>query len=186
MKTKIKLILCAVILLGITALVITNTYALFETNANGNADFQIGKWVIKLNNRDITLDKVITLDDFVYVNSEHVEQGYFAPSSKAEYEVDIDANETDVSVEYLLNIDDSDISEYPNINFKILDLVTNEEVNDTTLSGIMYQNETNKTKRLKLVLEWINDGLNDETDTSLIGKNLSFKINIDFKQYLGE
>lgn len=183
---KTKLILCAVILLGITVLVISNTYALFETNASGNAEFQIGKWVIKLNNRDITLDKIITLDDFVYVNNSHVEQNYFGPTSKAEYEVDIDASETDVSVEYLLNIDDSDISEYPNINFKILDLNTNTEINDTSLSGIMYQNETNKTKRLKLILEWNEDGLSDESDTSLIGKNLSFKIYINFKQYLGE
>ena len=183
---KAKLTLCAVILLGITVLVISNTFALFETNASGNTEFQIGKWVIKLNNRDISLDKIITLDDFVYVNSNHVEQNYFAPTSKAEYEIDIDANETDVSVEYTLDIDDSDISEYPNINFKILDLNTNEEIDDTTLSGIMYQNESNKTKRLKLVLEWENDGLNDESDTSLIGQNLSFKIYLDFKQYLGE
>jgi len=183
---KIRLILCSAVLLALTVLVITRTYALFETNASGDADFHIGKWVIKLNNRDITLDKTITLDDFVFVNSNHVEQGHFAPTSKAEYEIYIDASQTDVSVDYLISIDDSNVAEYPNIQFKIIDLITNEEINDTSISGIMYQSDTNKYKNYKLVLEWNNDIQYDESDTSLIGKNLSFKINLDFKQYLGE
>ncbi len=64
-----KIFLCAGILLLITILVATNTYALFETNANADANFTVGKWVIKLNNRDISLDKILTLDNFVYTNS---------------------------------------------------------------------------------------------------------------------
>ena len=183
---KIKLLICAAILCGITALVVSNTYALFETNANATSDFQIGKWVIKLNNKDISLSKIITLDDFTYVNTNHVEEGYFAPTSKAEFEIDIDASETDTSVEYTLEIDDSNISEYPNIRFKIIDLDTNQETTEVNISGIMHLDDTNKTKRYKISLEWNNDADYDESDTSLIGEELQCKLSLDFKQYLGE
>ena len=73
---KKRLYVIGLILLIITFIVIKNTYALFETNATGDASFQVGKWVIKLNNRDISLDKLITLDDFVFNNSSHTEEGY--------------------------------------------------------------------------------------------------------------
>lgn len=179
-------ILATLLVLAITVLVVTNTYALFETNATADPELKVGKWVIKLNNRDISLDKIITLDDFDYVNTSHVEDGYFAPTSKAEFEIDVDASETDVSVEYDLSIDNSDILEYPNIGFKIIDLSTNQEINDINVSGIMYLNDTNKTKSYKIVLEWTNDPDYDESDTSLIGSELSFKLNIHFKQYIGE
>ena len=183
---KLKLYLCGILLFVITVITISGTYALFETNANGDANFEVGKWIIKLNNRDISLEKLITLDDFVYVNSTHVEDGYFAPTSKAEFEINIDASQTDVSVEYTLDIDDSSLDDYPNIYFKILDLDTNQEMTQSTTSGIMYLNDTNRTKHLKLILEWDNDEEYDELDTSLINQTLRFNMTANFKQYLGE
>ena len=97
---KKKLYIIGLILLIITFIVIKNTYALFETNATADAGFQVGKWVIKLNNKDISLDKLITLDDFVFNNSSHTEEGYFAPGSSGEFEIDIDVSNSDVAVEY--------------------------------------------------------------------------------------
>lgn len=183
---KVKLYLCGAILLAITIITITSTYALFETNANADADFTIGKWVIKLNNKNISLEKIITLDDFTYVNSTHVEDGYFAPTSKAEFEIDIDASNTDVSVEYTLDIDDSSLDDYPNIYFKIIDLDNNIEMNASSTSGLMLLSDTNRTKHFKLILEWENDEQYDESDTSLIDQELRFTMNANFKQYLGE
>ena len=183
---KLKLYLCGIILLIVTLITVSSTYALFETNANGDANFDIGKWIIKLNDKNIALEKIITLDDFTFVNSTHVEDGYFAPTSKAEFEIDIDASQTDVSIEYTLDIDDSSLDDYPNIYFKILDLDTNLEMTQSSTSGIMYLTDQNRTKHLKLILEWNNDEDYDESDTSLIDQTLRFTMNANFKQYLGE
>ena len=183
---KFKLYLCGFILLAITIITLSSTYALFETNASADANFDVGKWIIKLNNKNISLEKIITLDDFEYVNSSHVEDGYFAPTSKAEFEIDIDASQTEVSVEYSLVIDDSLLEDYPNIYFKIIDVDTGIEMNQSSTSGIMYLSDTNRTKHFKLILEWNNNDQYDESDTSLIGEKLRFNINANFKQYLGE
>ena len=139
---KKKLYLIGLIFLIITFIVIKSTYALFETNANADASFQVGKWVIKLNNRDISLDKLVTLDDFVFHNSEYTEDGYFAPGSTGEFELDIDVSESDVSVEYEISIDDSSLDDYPNIHFKIIDLDTGNE---------MISNNTQKERNVKFI-----------------------------------
>ena len=183
---KKKLYLIGILFLLITALVIKETYSLFETDASGEATYAIGKWAIKLNNRDISFDKIITLDDFTFENSEHTEDGYFAPGSKAEFEIDIDVSDSDVSVEYEIDIDNSVLENYPNIRFKIIDLDTEEEMISNKTNGVITLTDEVKTKKLKIVLEWINDIEYDENDTSLIGKTLSFNAKVNFKQYLGE
>lgn len=183
---KKKLIILGIIFAIITFFAIKGTYALFETNGEGEANFEIGKWVIKLNGKDISLSKIITLDDFTFTSSEHTENGYFAPGSTAEFEIDIDVSESDVSVEYEIEIDDSSLDDYPNINFKIYDLDTNEEMLSNSTSGVMELDNPVKTKSLKLVLEWENDPDYDESDTSLIGEELMFNTRVNFKQYLGE
>ncbi len=100
--------------------------------------------------------------------------------------MNIDASGCETSVQYSIVIDDSALEDYPNIHFKIIDLDTNVEMNESSTSGIMYLNDTNKTKNLKLVLEWDNEAEYDESDTSLIDQTLQFNVNANFKQYLGD
>ena len=183
---KKKLYIIGLMLLIITFIVIKNTYALFETNAGADANFQVGKWVIKLNNKDISLDKLITLDDFVFNNSSHTEDGYFAPGSSGEFEIDIDVSNSDVSVEYEINIDDSSLEAYPNIHFKIIDLDTGSEMISNNTGGIITLDNITDMRKFKIILEWEDDPEYDLSDTSLIGKKLSFDIDVNFKQYLGE
>ena len=181
---KKKLYILTVIFLLITIFTVSSTYSLFETNATADATFKVGKWIIKLNNKDISLDKIITLNDFNIINSTHTEQNYFAPGSIAEYEIDIDVSESDVSVEYEIDIDDSKLEEYPNINIKILDLDEDIEMHSNKTSGVIALDNESKTKKLKIILEWENIEEYDESDTSLIDGVLSFNIKVNFKQYL--
>ena len=169
----------------ITLLLITNTYALFETNANAESTLDVGKWKIKLNNQDISLAQTITLNDFTYSASQHTDDGYFAPGRSASFDIIVDTSETDVSVEYEFSIDDSAIDDHPNISFSIVNLSTNESLVGTTYSGIIPVNAQNKTLTLRITLAWVNNSNYDENDTSLIGEDLEFVINAHFKQYLG-
>ena len=179
-----KFVILGLVCLAFAVFTIKGTYSLFETNSNGDADFQIGKWIIKLNNRDISQDKLITLDDFNIISSSHTEEGYFAPGSTAEYELDIDVSESDVSVQYDIDIDDSSLEEYPNINIKIYDLETDEEIISNHADGVITLDDTVKLKRIKIILEWENLEEYDVSDTSLIDGTLKFNIKVNFKQYL--
>lgn len=181
---KVKLYLLAFTLLFVLAFIFMDTYALFETNSTADASFQMGRWIILLNDKDISLEKTITLDDFVYSTSSHTEDNYFAPGRSAEFILDMDVSLVDVSVDYSITIDDSSILEYPNIHFKIIDLDTNEEMISNTKSGTIYLTDTIKEKQIKVVLEWIDDEDYDESDTSLIGEELSFDVNVNFIQHI--
>lgn len=177
--------LMGVFCLLLTILMFVDTYGLFETNASASSELGIGEWKIKVNGTDITLSENITLSNFVYSSNQHVDNGYFAPGRNAEFEITIDTSESDVSVEYELEIDDSAIEDYPNIYFSILDLDTNQTITSNTYSGVILLGANSRTKRIKIYINWDNQLQYDSSDTSLIGENLSFVINADFKQYLG-
>lgn len=176
----------SILCLLITILVFTDTYGLFETNASATSNLSIGKWKIKINGNDVSLSEVITLSDFVFSSNQHVDDGYFAPGRNAQFEVEMDMSESDVSVEYALEIDDTQIQEYPNIYFSIMDTDTNEVIYSNTCNGIVLLNSSNRVKKLKIFINWDNQTEYDESDTSTIGKNLEFIINANFKQYIGE
>ena len=183
MKKKIWIV--SIFALLLTLLVFTDAYGLFETNAAADSELSIGKWKIKVNDVDISLAETITLDDFTYSVSQHTADGYFAPGRSAQFEIEIDASECEVSAEYTLEIDDSAIEDYPNIYFSIEDVDTGNTIVSSSISGTVLLSDVNRVKTLRVYLNWVNDPAYDESDTSTIGKTLSFIIDADFKQYLG-
>lgn len=181
---KVIWLACIVSVL-ITLLVLTDSYALFETNATASSELTIGKWVIKVNNNDISLSETLTLNNFVYSTNSHTADGYFAPGRSAEFQIVIDTSLSEVSVEYELEIDDSPLDDYPNIYFSVEDVDAGTTTTTNSYNGVMLLSANNRTKTLKIHLNWDNVAQYDETDTSLIGEDLEFVINADFKQYLG-
>ena len=186
MHSKQKIIFLALIIALFTTFAIVETYALFETNGYANKELEIGKWNIKLNGTDVTQTKTITISDFNYVNGNHTTSNRFAPGSNAYFDIIIDTSLSQVSVMYELNIDNSSILDYPNIDLSIINLDTNEEINGNTYDGIIRLNDTSRTVTLRISLTWNNLLEYDESDTSLIGEELSFSINANFKQYIEE
>ena len=183
---KYKIILFGIFLMLIISLVVVDTFALFETNAESTNNMEIGKWKILLNNNDISLVKTISLNNFTYNNGVHTENNYFAPGSSASFDVVIDATQSDVSMEYDLEIDTSSISDYPNINFTILNVGTNEMLTSSNYNGIIYLNDQNRVITLRIAVVWNDLAEYDESDTKLIGSELNFEIAANFKQYIGE
>ena len=114
----------------------------------------------------------------------HTEDGYFAPGSSAVFDIVIDARETDVSVLYDLSIDDEAIQSYPNIAFSITNLNTNETLDTNSYEGIIRLNDQNRVVTLRISLDWQDVLEYDESDSSLIGGELEFILNANFKQYI--
>lgn len=181
-----KLWLIVLIAFLITVISITGSYALFETEGVANKELEIGKWKILVNDEDISLANTITLNDFTYSASSHTEDGYFAPGRSASFDIEIDTSESDVSVMYDLDIDDSALDDHPNISLNIINLNTNESLSANNCSGVILLSDQNRTITLRMTLVWSNVAANDPDDTALIGEELEFLINANFKQYLGE
>ena len=183
---KGKILLVSLFALLMTTLAIFQTYALFETNVTGTKTLDISDWSILLNDIDVSQSRTINLSDFHYTNGIHTRSNRFAPGSSAYFDLEIDASDCQVSVEYELEIDDSEIEDYPNIYFSITDMDTNQELDSNTYNGTILLSSQDREVRLRITLIWDDDPDYDETDTSLIGESLAFTINADFKQYLGE
>lgn len=180
------LIAIAFIILLFGSLVFMNTYALFQTDGLANSNLSVGRWIIKINDIDTMVSQNISLNDFVYDNSVHTQNEYFAPGSDAYFDVEIDASMTDVSVLYTIDVDDSDLEDHPNISFSIEDLNTHQTVSTLPMEGVIALSSNSRTINLRVHLTWTNNSLYDEEDTSLIGSNFSFVLTANFKQYLGE
>ena len=165
-----------------TIFAIEDTFGLFETNVTTSKELEVGRWKIYLNGEDISLAETISLNDFVYTNPTHTESGYFAPGSSAEFEIEIDATETDVAIDYDIVVDASSLEPYPNIEFNIIDMDTNSSSIDNHFTGVMNLNDTSRVKRLKLSIDWENDSDYDENDTLLVGQEITFMINVHFSQ----
>lgn len=174
----------ALLCLLATVIVVQDAFGLFETNTTTTKDLEVGRWKIYLNGEDISLAETITLDDFVYTNPAHTESGYFAPGSSAEFEIEIDASETDVAIDYDILVDASSLEPYPNINFSIIDMDTNQTSVNNHFTGFMNLTNSNHIKRLKLSIDWENDSDYDENDTLLVGQELSFMIDVHFSQHV--
>lgn len=179
-------VIIGICLLMITMIMITNSYALFETDAVASKNIDIGKWNILLNQTDISLAKTINITDFAYSKTEHTEDNYFAPGRKLSFDINIDVSNTEVSVIYDIIVDDSALEDHPNIILKFYDEDTHEEITSNETTGVILLSDSSRIKHLKMILDWQDEALYDEEDTSLIGSTLEFGLQANFKQYIGE
>ena len=183
---KKRLLLLTLIAFIITLSYIGKTFALFETDADADSDLDIGQWKILVNNTDISVAQTITLNNFTYSVNSHTDDGYFAPGRSASFDVVIDTSQSEVSVAYELDIDDSILDDHPNITLSILNVNTNQSLTGSTYSGVSLLSDANRVVTLRLSLNWANNSTYDENDTALIGEELPFNITAHFEQYLGE
>lgn len=108
MKRKILLIMC-IISMCITVMLTTSTYSKYSEEADANLQFSVGKWNIKLNNKDVTENNSydFVIENIVIRENENVAEGKIAPGLTGYFDINIDPSDTNVSVRYDLTIDGS-------------------------------------------------------------------------------
>ncbi len=189
-KRKFKIIL-ALLALFTCIFQINQTYAKYLESKDGNTDFNIAKWKITVNNKDITQAATMTsIITPVYLENENVAQGVIAPGSEGYFDLDIDGTETEVSFRYNISITSSE-------NSIVNDLqITKYQINNDTpittngtseISNTINYNETNKTVSIRVYFKWIDgdgESMDNETDTnaSLSGDSAKLKVSMTFTQ----
>lgn len=179
---KRRIIICTCFALILFSLTVMDTYGLFETEGASRTVYEVGKWEILLNGEDVTLDRDITLNDFVYTGDSHTEPGYLAPGGSAVLDLTLDASSCDTALSYLLTIDGSAIKEFPNLKMQVTDLDNNTILDELTISGNIMLDDASKKRNLKIELVWDDVLEEDENDINVIYKNISFPISMHFSQ----
>ena len=132
---KKRLLLFECFFLVLTIITIKKTYGLFETESKASSNIPIAKWVIKVDGKDLSLDKELNYTDFTIDSNGHSDAGYFAPGSVASYTLGIDTSASEVAISYEITIDASSLEDHPNIKFQIIDL----DGDSTSSDGLNYK-----------------------------------------------
>lgn len=191
MNKKHILFFLALLSLGYTIFLITDTMAKYKSDAEANTNISIARWNILVNNQDIKNNK-----DFsstitpVFEGNENMADNIIAPNAEGYFDIIVD--HTNVDVSFTLKID---ISIDPNSSVK--DLIIKEySYNDTNpisinnnechINNDIDYTDTIKTRKYRFYVKWNDDEgstMNNEEDTTATKKgNAMFKINTSFIQ----
>lgn len=178
------------LLLCITILEINNSFGLFETNNTITVDSNIAKWQVKVNNSNITDPVSFVVDNYVVENDSMVKAGLIAPGMTAYFDIEIDPNDTDVSIRYDITLDMDEL-ENDRIQITNVEEIDNHTIvltDESTYTGIIPITDS-ETHTIRIYVEWVNDENNNEID-SLYGldedSEVGIPIVINFSQYLNE
>ena len=170
---KIYIILIGIIVL-LASIIIGNTVAKYITSASSNADINIARWQVLVNNEDVTsattLNNIITP---IFPGNDNIADGVIAPSAEGYFDIVIDATNTDVSLRYEVTtsaneesiVQDLVLSGYSIDNGERQEIVEDEDGNFKVQGDIRYNNQ-DKDVTLRVYIKWNDDTENGATMTN--------------------
>jgi len=190
---KTPLIIVTLLLIAISTMYITGTYAKYTSTLEATANATIASWSIDLTDgTESVLDGELT---FTVNDNDHVATGKFAPTSTATAEFYLDPEGTDVSVEYEVTLGDltssgsADIPDDLTISsVKYYDGSAWVALSENKGQILLKDNATLSTDdkvQLQVTVEWV--GADNATDT-LLGieaPTLSIPVTVVATQYTG-
>ena len=171
---------------------IEESYAKYVTATSENAEINVARWRILVNNNDIRdNNSTNTTITPIFLGSEHIASGIIAPTSEGYFDLVIDATEADVSFKYSINFS-------VNNNSSVTDLIATkysinngefiylDRDNQSISNQVLQVNNTNPIN-IRVYVLW-DDGENatmDNTaDTEATKNNNTAKmdVNLSFTQ----
>ena len=195
-KTKKALIfLCLCIILLIIYGVI-RIYALFHSELGASVQLENGTWNISVNETDITkgTDIQFEINNVTVEENEHVKPGNIAPGLTGTFKMNINPNDTNVSVRYDIHLDDEKLTN-PNIQIKSIKETLNGnelvKTDQNTYTGIISLEKIQQgtTNEITVEVEWMESEDNHEEDIALgttWEAEYQIPITVHVCQYLGE
>ena len=150
---------------------IASTFGLFHSNVDGDVNTDVAKWNILINDTNISdgvTDKFV-INDLAYSDTTNKKPGTIAPGTSGTFSLTLDATDTQVSVIYTIEVDES---KFGNEMLKIakVEKVAGsgdfQEVTDGVYQGIIPYNAKSKVT-IDFTITWINDEANNEIDSEI-------------------
>lgn len=184
-------LLISILFLVIVVSSVMSTFAYYVDKHNMESNFDIAKWVIKVNDTDITLsdnhefsvnDITLNIPDSS-IDGLKVSNDVFAPGTTGSFNLLLDLSEVDTSIEYDLVIDTSNIDE---TNINIVSVVVQDsllELVDSKYSKRINVDElkNNKEELITVNFEWVDS---QDYDDSLIVGSISIPVSIEVRQVM--
>ncbi len=172
---------------------ILHSYGLFETEGVAVTEQSLGKWIIKINDVDITgTQKDIDVDNFYYEDSNVVEGNKIAPGRKGYVDLILDPSETDVSVLYKIAFDFSKL-ENQAITASIEDMTGGNIIRtgENEYTGVIKLEDIKKgvTNTIRVNVIWENKEENNEVDSEIgqtVDATIKIPVSINVSQYTQE
>ena len=191
-KKRISILLVmSILLVGI--LIVSYSYALYESNIKGKVDTHPANWNIKVNNTLIStgVTNEFTIDSINYTQTDtNVRAGKFAPGIEGYYDLTIDPTDTEVSIKYTIEIND-----FENENLAVDHLSLLSGAGTLTQSGDNYVGiiplNSTVTENIRIFLKWtdLNTDEANAKDSEMGTKenpDVDIPVSVHFIQYLGE
>lgn len=197
-------ILSVLIMIVVTIYQITTTFAKYVSEAYAEAEQEVGVWIIKVNDTDISESSTepheFIIDTLTYNPSQYVVNGKIAPGSVGYFDVVIDATETSVAVVYDLEFDFSSLEINNSLKFEKIVRVksdgTEEPVirtGENTYSYLITLDQISKKEleTVRIYIVWENDDSEEnnkfDSETGLMQDlKLQIPVQATINQYLGE
>jgi hypothetical protein len=177
----------------ITIFIIANTFALFESESEGETELSIAKWNIDINNNNITsgLVESFTIDSFTYTPSNNIEDNYIAPGRSGYFEININPNDTEVAIRYDIEFDVATYQDNLGYTVSTLGGTPAIKTGPQTYSGVitLAQIASNTHVTIRINIDWLDVPAFNDSDTELgttPDNKIEFPIQIHLEQYLGE
>lgn len=174
---------------------IIDIYAVFHSEVEANVELKNGVWNITVNGTQITtgVETQFIVDQITTTENNHVKPGTLAPGLSGNFVLAISPENTNVSVRYDITLNQEELGD-SNLKIKSIQEIEKNyqliKTGENMYTGVMPLEEIQKgiLHKIQMEVEWVDDGLNNESDTEL-GKDtepLQIPITVHVIQYLGE
>lgn len=197
-RTRKKILFCfSCLFLILSLLVIKSTYAKYITSASGDANIDIARWKILVNNQDVVENKELTsVITPIFEGNDNIASNVIAPTAEGYFDIIIDASNTDVSLRYEVTTSDNENSAVADLEISGYTIDDGERQAIVSDDGqikiendILY-NSTDKDIRLRVYLKWndddamgaVMDNTADTNATKTEGNMAKVNVNLKFIQ----
>ena len=171
---------------------IEESYAKYVTATSENAEINVARWRILVNNNDIRdNNSTNTTITPIFLGSEHIASGIIAPTSEGYFDLIIDATAADVSFKYNINFSVNENSAVSDLVVSKYSINDGAEINlpadnQSIENTVLYSNNTSPIS-IRVYVLW-NDGegstMDNEADTNATkdGTKAMMDVNLSFTQ----
>lgn len=197
-RTRKKILFCfSCLFLILSLLVIKSTYAKYITSASGDANIDIARWKILVNNQDVVENKELTsVITPIFEGNDNIASNVIAPTAEGYFDILIDASNTDVSLRYEVTTSDNEDSAVADLEISGYTIddgerqaIVGDDGQIKIENDILY-NSTDKDIKLRVYLKWndddamgaVMDNTADTNATKTEGNMAKVNVNLKFIQ----
>ena len=175
---------------------IIDIYAVFHSEIESNVALENGKWNITINGSDITTGTVteFVINQITTTENEHVKPGNLAPGLSGSFEIEINTEDTNVSVRYDITLNQQELGD-SNLKIRSIEEIEQNykliQTDENTYTGVILLEEIKQgiNHRIRMEVEWADEEISNVADTTLgtdVTNKLQIPITVHAIQYLGE